>query len=66
MRLKVNGAACEVTAGSSVQDLLEQLDFSPEGVAVALNLKVLPRSEWSLRRLQDGDTVEVVRAVGGG
>ena len=66
MQLKVNGLAQDVPEGCSVQELLKRLEFCSEGVAVALNFQVLPRSEWVLCRLQDGDSIEVVRAVGGG
>ncbi|TMF03114.1 MAG: sulfur carrier protein ThiS, partial [Chloroflexi bacterium] len=35
-------------------------------VAVAINGEVLPRDSWSQTEVRAGDTVEVVRAVGGG
>jgi thiamine biosynthesis protein ThiS len=66
MQLKVNGKTQEVDEGSSVQELLVQLEIGPDGVAIALNDRVLPRAQWAKRVLLSGDAIEVVRAVGGG
>ena len=54
--------------GESIYELLRSLDIDPErqGVAVAGNSEVIPRSEWKSRRLNNGDRIEVVHAVSGG
>jgi sulfur carrier protein len=36
------------------------------GVAVALDGEVVPRGEWATTEVQDGQEVEVLRAVQGG
>ncbi len=68
MNVWLNGEPVEMEAGSSVADAVTALDQSvgSSGVAVALGGEVVPRSEWSERRLADGDRVEVVHAVQGG
>jgi len=67
MQVTVNGEQLEVPDGSSVEALLRQLDVpEPQGVAVAVNLDVIPRAERTTRALCDGDRVDVVTAVGGG
>ena len=62
----VNGLSRRVPAGSSVADLLEALSLRREGVAVAIDLRVIPRGQHGSRRLQAGERVEVITAVGGG
>ncbi len=49
-------------------ELLENLGFGGQGrgIAVALNGRVIPRSNWMDERPQDGDTIEIVGAVQGG
>jgi sulfur carrier protein len=37
-----------------------------DGVAVAVNGEIVTRSLWQEREVQDGDDIEVVRAVQGG
>jgi sulfur carrier protein len=65
MQVRVNGEAREI-APCSVSELLAALGASAEGVAVAVNGTVVPRSERDGRPLREGDRVEVIRAVGGG
>ena len=62
----LNGKPCEVEGPMTVADFLRTLDITPGQVAVALNGEVLPRDRWPEVTIADGDTVEVVRAVGGG
>ena len=66
MTLQVNGQPQELPDGLTVQGLLERLGLDPDGVAVALNLEVLPRGEHRTHLLRPDDRVELVRAVGGG
>lgn len=66
MRLQVNGETVQLSTGSSVQHLLEQLERSTGRLAVELNGEIVPRSQFSAQLLRDGDTVEIVQAIGGG
>ncbi len=63
--VKVNGELSQAD-GLSVSALLEQLGYSQLRVAVELNEQIVPRSQYDSTTLSDGDTVEVVRFVGGG
>jgi sulfur carrier protein len=68
MILTINGEKKEIGDARTVQDLLSLLGLSsrPQGVAVALNGSVVPRSEWPRALLKSGDAVEVIHAVQGG
>jgi sulfur carrier protein len=41
-------------------------DVPASGVALAVNGAVVPRSQWNERQVENGDDVEIVRAVQGG
>ncbi len=66
--IELNGEPRAFLSGGSVAELLRSLGRDPaqQGVAVAVNMEVVPRSEYSDRRLVAGDRVDVVTAVGGG
>lgn len=61
----INGKQ-EQAAGMSILTWLQQEGFSPENVVVEKNLEIIPRETWESVLLADGDTVEVLRFVGGG
>ncbi|MBI3399085.1 MAG: sulfur carrier protein ThiS [Deltaproteobacteria bacterium] len=62
----INGAMREVATGTTVLDLLNELDIKPHGMAVELNLEIVSKSKFAETVLKDGDKVEIVRMVGGG
>ena len=67
MRLQVNGLAAEVAAATVAELLAAQgIDPAARFLAVAVNGAVVRRAEWALRRLADGDDVEIVRPLSGG
>ena len=66
MQITVNDEACEVTAGSTIADLLEELGMRPKFVAVERNLELIPRACHAECELAENDKLEVVTLVGGG
>jgi sulfur carrier protein len=66
MRVTVNGEDVQIDGEvTTVAELLETRGFPHEGIAVAVNWEVLPRSEWHLA-VPDGAKLEIVTAVQGG
>lgn len=69
LEIVLNGELYEVPFGTTVAELLRQLEIDPEaarGIAVAVNEEVVRRSQWAVLPLQAGDRVEVVTAHQGG
>jgi sulfur carrier protein len=66
IHLTVNGQPHSSKEGDTVSDLLAALGLKRDGVAVAVNGRVVPRSTHAVVRLESGQQVEVVQAVGGG
>lgn len=64
--ITLNGAVHAVSAGTTIADLLASLGLGRDGVAVAIDMQVVPRSTHAQRVLESGARVEVVQAVGGG
>jgi sulfur carrier protein len=66
VKVFANGEPREVSAGTTVADLVAALAGQRTGIAVALNGEVVPRRTWPARALGEGDQVDVVTAVQGG
>jgi sulfur carrier protein len=66
MQLQVNGEPRRFAAPPTVAELVELLGFAERRVAVEVNREIVPRSRHGAHRLQDGDVVELVQAMGGG
>lgn len=66
MEVFINGEPREVEEGLTVAELLQLLHVSPRGVAVEVNLQIIPREQHPQRRLAEGDRLEIVTLVGGG
>lgn len=66
MNVIVNGASQEVEGGTTVAELLVQLKLPSRGVAVELNLQIVPRTHHGEQQLVEGDRLEIVSLVGGG
>ncbi len=45
-----------------------EMGYDPEqqGIAVAINMSVVPRSEWSETKIFEGDRIDIVGAQQGG
>jgi len=68
MKVLVNGRAVDLGDQPAVVQAVDCLGISvlTPGVAVAVAGEVVPRAQWTTRKLREGETVEVVHAVQGG
>ena len=62
----VNGQERRLEGATGLLGYLDTLEVDINHIAVALNGTVLRRDELGGVTLSDGDSVEIVRAVGGG
>jgi len=66
MQLKFNDQHIE-TLASNLQELLEENGLlSKTGIAVAINDRVIQRSQWADKQLNEQDVVLVITAAAGG
>lgn len=66
MTIILNGEPREIAGGTSVRDLLEELELVDRPVAVERNRSIVSRSRFEETLLEEGDRVEVVSFVPGG
>ncbi|GAA0789574.1 sulfur carrier protein ThiS [Marinobacterium sediminicola] len=66
MQIQVNGDALDVSENVTLAELVDQLELTGKRIAIELNLEIIPRSEHASTRLNAGDQVEIVHAIGGG
>ncbi|MBL8525988.1 MAG: sulfur carrier protein ThiS [Betaproteobacteria bacterium] len=66
LQLQINGEARELPSDSSVEQLVAALQLENKRFAIELNGEIVPRSRHAATRLNNGDKLEVVVAVGGG
>lgn len=65
MEVILNGDKLTLDQPCTVRELLDKLELSGR-IAVELNHQIVPRSEFANRIINDGDRIEIVRAIGGG
>jgi sulfur carrier protein len=65
IRITLNGESKSVAA-RTVAELLGEVDAPEFGVAVAKNGTVVRKTDHASAPLNDGDSIEIIRAVQGG
>lgn len=65
MNITANGEAVSIDP-LTVQEYLVSIGIDPRRVAVELNMEILPKAQYPLTMLKDGDALEIVHFVGGG
>jgi sulfur carrier protein len=62
----INGDSRLFEAALRFDQLVDQLGLSGKRIAIERNGEIVPRSQFAVRELYDGDRLEIVVAVGGG
>ena len=66
MQIQLNNKTKDIPVGTSIGQLIDQLELKRQFVAVELNQELIPRENHDQHQLSDGDHVEIVTLVGGG
>ena len=66
MKATINGESRDVGAGTTLERILADLEIPPKGTAVAVNDRVVPRTEHAKYTVREGDRIEIIVAVAGG
>lgn len=68
MEIMINGQPHKLSSGSTLVAVLDALKIPQDrqGIAIAVGMSVIPRSQWGQTVLNHGDRVEVVTAAQGG
>ncbi len=62
----LNGEAKQVRPQQTLDQLVQGLALPPQAMAVAVNRNVVPRHRWPYFAIEQGDQIDIVRAIGGG
>ncbi|RLA70815.1 MAG: thiamine biosynthesis protein ThiS [Epsilonproteobacteria bacterium] len=66
MRVIVNGETREIEEGTTMLQLLVQLNLEGKVMAAAVNMNIVKQDIWDQHILNDGDKLELLDFVGGG
>lgn len=67
MQLTINGKSRSFDAATlTVAELVQHLELVGKRLAIERNGEIVPRSQFDVTPLADGDKLEIVGAVGGG
>ena len=66
MRVRVNGKDRDLPESTNLREYVVTLGVNMTTIAVAVNGEVVKRDRLAFVELAEGNTVEIVRAVGGG
>jgi thiamine biosynthesis protein ThiS len=66
IKLQINGKQVELEGPTLLVAYLAQLGVNPRAIAVEHNGTIIERSAYEAVTLGAGDTLEIVRMVGGG
>ena len=67
IQITINGKAREFEPTiSTLADLVEKLGLTGKRLAIERNGEIVPKSTFAEVQLEQGDTLEIVGAVGGG
>ena len=66
MKVQVNNKEVKITDASTITQLTEQLELPSQGIAIAVNNKMIPRTEWDKFVLHESDNLFIIKAACGG
>ena len=66
MQIIVNGESRDVATGSTIAGLIDTLGLEQKAVVAQRNDDIIERDAYASTLIHDGDTIELIRFVGGG
>jgi len=66
MKIILNNDPLEIGENTTVENLVEFLDFQKHHLAVAVNNQVVPKTKWQETFLRENDNIIIIKAVSGG
>jgi len=66
MDVTVNNNVQSIQELTNLDSLIEQLNLDAKGIAIAVNLTVVTKSEWNQTILKQNDNITIIKATQGG
>lgn len=66
IEIAINSQNKNIAKHTSIADLLVQLNQSENGIAIAINNNVIPKTDWQNFQLHSNDQLLIIKATQGG
>lgn len=66
INIKLNGQEKNVPEGTTVQNILDEMNITNKMIVVEKNLEILPKDQYGSYNVSEGDNIEIVGFFGGG
>ncbi len=66
MTFTLNGKLLKMADNLNAYDLIIQLGYEDQRIALEINETIIPKSQHATFTLNEGDIIEIIKAVGGG
>ena len=66
MKVLLNNKNTFLDDGLTIKSLLNQIDMKQKYFAVEVNEQIVPKSNYDIFLIKEGDKIEIVTAIGGG
>mgnify|MGYP006236200745 FL=1 len=66
MKIFVNGTPTEIPLDLNIYMLLDELGVQKTHIAIEINENIIFKTDWESTKLEEGDKIEIVKAIGGG
>ncbi|WP_201333970.1 MULTISPECIES: sulfur carrier protein ThiS [unclassified Nitratiruptor] len=66
MLVTINGEQREIKENMTIEDILKELGVMDKVMAVAVNMQIVKKEEWSSFKPKEGDKIEFLGFTGGG
>ncbi|SFJ40341.1 sulfur carrier protein ThiS [Olleya namhaensis] len=66
INIKVNNTTYQFQSTVTLDQIINQLDISVNGIAVAINQSIITKSDWISTTPNDGDALLIIKATQGG
>ncbi len=66
MKITLNGSTLEISTDCTLQQLIDNQGLAGKRLAAEVNREIIPKAQHPEFILTEGDTVEIVHAIGGG
>jgi thiamine biosynthesis protein ThiS len=66
LNIKLNGQEKQISEGTTVQDILDEMNVKNSMFVVEKNLEILPKEKYASCKISEEDNLEIVGFFGGG
>lgn len=66
MNITVNNSSHLIDESMTIDQLIEQLNIDSKGIAIAVNLTVVSKENWTKTVLKEHDNITIIKATQGG